>query len=259
MAGTLKNLFWKYGKHVPGSAAALRLYYSVMYGDRRDVFRSKFLSNAWGSEESASGDGSTLFQTENLRRELPRILRDHGVSRFFDAPCGDYNWFRYVERENGFSYLGADIVPELIERNQQVYANATTSFMTLDIAADPLPPADLWMCRDCLFHLSNRDIFRVLANFLQADIQWLLTTTHYECRKNTDTATGGFRLLNLEIEPFTLGPPRDQIEDWAPGAYKRRLSLWDRDQLCSALAGNRHMSRLRKLKAPRRNDRIICK
>ncbi len=41
----------------------------------------------------------------------------------------------------------------------------------------PLPKADLWLCRDVLFHLPNKDVITVLANFANSEIPYLLTTT----------------------------------------------------------------------------------
>lgn len=160
---------------------------------------------------------------------------------FLDAPCGDYNWFSAVDREPGFEYIGADIVPALVERNQSHYGGARVRFMRLDIVRDPLPPVDLWMCRDCLFHLSNRDIFSVLANLLRSQIPLFLSTTHFECAGNKDMATGGYRFLNLELPPFQLGEPMEVIDDWIEGFPKRKMALWRTGDLARALANNRFL------------------
>ena len=222
-------------------AVALKAYYSVRYGGPREVFRSKYLRNAWGEGESVSGSGSTLKYTESIRSALPALFREHSVSRFLDAPCGDYNWFRYITRQPNFSYIGGDIVPELVQRNQSLFGAPDTRFIELDITKDPLPDADLWMCRDCLFHLSNRDIFRALANLLRSNIRLLLTTTHVECFKNIDIATGNYRLLNLKLEPFSLGQPIVEIDDWIEGYAKRTVALWRTKDLAATLANNRFL------------------
>lgn len=203
--------------------------------------RSKYLRKAWGERETVSVPGSTLKYTESIRSALPELLRKHSVSRFLDAPCGDYNWFRYVTREPGFSYIGGDIVPELVERNQALFGAPETRFVKLDITKDPLPDADLWMCRDCLFHLSYRDVFHALANLLRSNVPLFLATTHIECAKNTDIATGNFRLLNLKLEPFNLGQPIAEIDDWIEGYPKRKMALWRTKDLAAALANNQFL------------------
>src|SRR5204862_8116349 len=102
-----------------------------------------------------SGAGSTLEYTQSLRRELPLLVHRLGVKRVLDAPCGDYNWFRLIQRNPDIHYVGADIVKPLILQNREHYENETTTFIHLDITRNRLPDADLWLCRDCLMHLSN--------------------------------------------------------------------------------------------------------
>jgi hypothetical protein len=190
--------------------------------------------NSWGSRESASGSGSTLEYTENIRREIPVLVARLGVKRMLDAPCGDYNWFRFVDRGDTVEYVGGDIVRDIVDRNNAAYADARTSFLQLDITRDRLPQADLWLCRDALFHLSNGLIHEALANFLRSDIEYLLTTSHTECRNNADIPTGYYRELNLQLDPFSLPAPALWIDDWIPGFPVRRLGLWNRSAIAAA-------------------------
>jgi hypothetical protein len=208
-----------------------------------DVFRHYFEAESWGNAETVSGAGSTLLYTANIRKELPVLVEALGVRVVLDAPCGDFNWCKVVEWKTPVSYLGGDIVEPLVERNQSLYGTEDRNFLHLDIVNTPLPSADLWLCRDCLFHLSERDIFFALDNFLRSDIEYMLTSIHGECVVNTDIPTGGFRLLNLELPPFRLGPPLRLIEDWIPGYPVRYLALWRREALREALAPNRAFRR----------------
>ncbi|MHB1100402.1 MAG: hypothetical protein ACYCZR_12685, partial [Burkholderiales bacterium] len=108
-------------------------------GNKQEFFSKMYETKLWGSEESASGPGSTLEYTENIRKELPRLFNDLGVESILDAPCGDYNWFRHVQRSPSIRYHGADIVSALIAKNQDVYGNQCTSFSVVDIRTDRLP------------------------------------------------------------------------------------------------------------------------
>ena len=172
-------------------------------GGTREVFDHIYKVNLWGSEESVSGPGSTLEYTASIRQAIPELVHDRGISVILDAPCGDYNWFQMIEWKQPITYVGGDIVPDLITQNQSLHGNGNTRFMTLDITRDDLPAADLWLCRDCLFHLPYRDIFLAVENFLTSDIRYLLTSMHPQCRKNRDVYTGAFRMLNLQLKPFT--------------------------------------------------------
>ncbi len=153
----------------------------------------------WGSTDSASGPGSTLAYTANLRRHLPQLFKDFNITSVYDAPCGDFNWMRHVIEKTSITYHGADIVPAIVDKLQRRYATSRVSFRCADITLNKFPKVDLWFCRDCLFHLSNRDIILALQNFLASGTPLILTTTHLSAAvsENADIRTGGFRLIDL--------------------------------------------------------------
>lgn len=212
-------------------------------GNTKEVFLKHFEVNSWGCDESVSGEGSTLQYTENIRRMIPEVIKELGVKNVLDAPCGDFNWFRMIEWRTRITYLGGDIVAPLVERNQALYGNDTTMFICLDIVNDILPKADLWLCRDCLFHLSERDIFLVLNNFIKSDIDYLITSTHPNCNLNTDIPTGSYRLLNLQLPPYRLSNPNRVIDDWIEGYPVRKLAIWTRETVKNDLASNKDFQR----------------
>ena len=216
----------RFGRMLPGLSPI---------ADASTIFEAIYRTNAWGSTESRSGPGSTLEFTALLRRELSSLVSSLGVRTLLDAPCGDFNWMQAVRWESPIHYIGGDISPSLIDRNRAAYTGDGCTFNVLDIRHDDLPSADLWLCRDCLFHLPEHDVFAVLRNFVRHDIPWLLTSCHTDCRINTDAPTGGFRLLNLELPPYRLGPPVATIEDWVPGHARRYLALWQREQVAAVI------------------------
>ena len=213
-------------------------------GSTDGIFLHHYQTNEWGSVESASGPGSTMAYTRNIRAHIPALVSDFNVKVFLDAPCGDFNWFQHVALQNDVSYVGGDIVEPLILENQRKYGNAVRSFKRLDIIQDDLPAADVWMCRDCLFHLSNDDALAAIHNFLRSEIRYFLTTTHPDCERNADIPTGSFRQLNLRKPPFSFGEPLRLMDDWIEGFPKRQLGLWERTKLMQALAGNKTLRRM---------------
>ncbi|MCC6485863.1 MAG: class I SAM-dependent methyltransferase [Candidatus Hydrogenedentes bacterium] len=238
---------------VPGGETLLRT--RAVYLERRklariggtaDVFRHHYEFNRWRSEESVSGPGSTLEHTENIRRVLPGLFEELGVSAILDAPCGDFNWFRMIEWKKPITYTGGDIVEPLVARNQSLYGNPQTRFIHVDIVSGLLPEADLWLCRDCLPHLCYRDIWGAIINFIDSGIPHLLTSTYPECAKNYDIPSGADRDLNLLLPPFEFGEPLRAIDDWIAGTPVRQLGLWNRETLRIQLAANRHFQRIRK-------------
>ncbi len=209
-----------------------------------NIFDYYYQNNTWGDSESVSGPGSTLAYTANIRTKIPELVEELGVFIILDSPCGDFNWFRAIEWNRSISYIGADIVKPLIDKNQLLYGDASKRFISLDITNDKLPQADLWLCRDCLFHLSYKDIAIAIQNFLTSDIRYILTSNHQNCTKNKDITTGSFRLLNLELPPFNLGKPIMVIDDWIEGFPERQLCLWERNTLINKLGSDKKFQEL---------------
>lgn len=201
-----------------------------------DTFSDIYNTNYWGSQESVSGQGSTLKYTAPLRRALPQLLAQFGVKSMLDAPCGDFNWMKHVELD-GVHYTGGDVVPELVSKLQAEFGTNARSFMRSDIINGPIPKADLWICRDVLFHFRHREIIKVLKLAANSDIKYLLTTTYSYFEENVDLdRTGGFRVINLQRAPFCLPKPLTRIDDFVVPAIPRYLALWSREQIAKAMA-----------------------
>jgi hypothetical protein len=202
------------------------------------VFKRIADINHWGNDESVSGDGSTLEYTHNLRHELAKFVRVFEARSMFDAPCGDFNWMRAVDLPDGFSYVGGDIVPSLIETNRARFGSEARQFRVFDITSDEFPDADFWFCRDCLFHLPLDAIMASLRNFCRSGISYVMTTTHLNVTnfKNRDIEPGDFRLLDLHIAPFRLS--REvfyRIPDYVFPYPQRELCVWSRAQVAAAI------------------------
>jgi len=201
-----------------------------------DKFTWIYKNNWWNSEESHSGSGSTFENTENLRKELPKIITKFNIATILDAPCGDFNWMKELLPSLDVRYIGADIVQDLVDINNSKYQNESITFVKLNIVSDNLPHADLLICRDCLFHLSFEDIRGFLNNFINSNISYLLTTTHKNKNnfKNSNIQTGDFRLIDLFSYPFNFPTtPLIRIDDFASGGNEREMCLFTREQILS--------------------------
>lgn len=198
-----------------GAAAWLRLKelgYRVRSRGRHleVVFGGIHDGNLWGEPESVSGPGSSLAETEAVRRELPGLLRELKVRTLLDAPCGDGWWITQTPLELD-GYLGIDIIPELIARNRERYRTPWLRFEVRDATRDPLPRADVILCRDLLIHFSYRYIRLALESFRRSGSAYLLTTTYQGLPANRDILTGQWRPIDLELPPFGFPPPLRRI------------------------------------------------
>lgn len=196
---------------------------------REETFRLIREKGLWKGSESVSGAGSGQEQTHQLKIELPRLVTRLGVASMLDLPCGDFTWMQDVALPVA-SYIGADIIPEIIEENQRRFGTAGRRFEVLDLTADDLPEVDLLLCRDALVHLSFADARSALHNVVHSRIRYLLVTTFPGCTMNEDITTGDWRLLNLEKPPFSFPPPQHVVNEGcteADGRYRdKSLGLW---------------------------------
>lgn len=195
--------------------------------------RSRFdeiaVGNLWGSSESLSGGGSEVERTKAYRRALAELVEQRGFKSMFDAPCGDMNWMPLALEEMRIDYVGGDISPLLIEQNRTRFPNL--KFVEFDITKDQFPATEVWHCRDCLFHLSYRDIDLALRNFLRSEIPYALITNHRGLIRNVDIESGGWRYLDLRRPPFSLPPPEAMLSDYRFGDLPRYVGLWSRPQI----------------------------
>jgi SAM-dependent methyltransferase len=198
------------------------------------VFRDIYRRNHWAGSTSASGPGAAPDQIQHLRTALPALLARLGIGTLLDLPCGDWSWMRTLELPVT-RYIGADLLPDLIGPLAANHTDAHHEFRVLDLTRDPLPPADLLLCRDCLVHLSYADIGRALANIARSGIPYLLTTTFPATEENEDVVTGDWRLLNLERAPFSFPPPLELLNEHCTEGDGRfadkSLGLWRVDEL----------------------------
>ena len=192
---------------------------------RARIFQNAYATQAWGSAESGSGQGSELAATENVSVYLPELFGRLQVSKVLDAPCGDWNWMRRVDL-SGVDYVGADLVADVVAKNNQQYARPGVRFIHADLTKDPLPAADLILCRDCWVHLSFQDIGAMLKNFRRTGATWLLVSNTPSQDRNLNKLTGiGWRHLNLRLPPFGFPPAIESRKDNYPDV-PFEITLW---------------------------------
>jgi SAM-dependent methyltransferase len=172
----------------------------------QERFERIYHTNLWSDPETRSGTGSSLDSTHVLREKLPDALRALGTRVLLDVPCGDFTWMEHVDL-TGIHYIGGDIVRSIVESNREEHSGKRRSFREIDLTRDALPDADVLLCRDCLVHLSYRNIARVLGNVARSRIRYMLMTSFPGRAGNTDVEDGDWRPLDFEAPPFSLPKP----------------------------------------------------
>lgn len=194
----------------------------------REVFTHIYRTNFWKDKESVSGQGSNLKQTETIRRELPKLFKQLHMKSVLDIPCGDFYWFRHMDLLEDVRYMGADVVPELIDALCVTFP--FIQFQVMDATTSVLPQVDLILCRDMLGHFSNVDVRLALKNFRLSGSKYLLATTFPDRDNVRDIETGQWRPINL-AQYFGLPDPITVINEHSTegnGKFAdKSLGLWE--------------------------------
>lgn len=199
-------------------------------GSTKDIFRDIYVNNKWGDEDSFSGSGSNLNQTNIILQKIPRIINKYKIKSILDLPCGDFYWMKEFDFKD-LNYIGADIVPELINKNKSEFCSDNINFRILDLIYDELPNADLLFCRDCLVHFSFEDIIKALKNIKKTKCKYFITTNFLKRESNVNIATGSWRTLNLCKAPFYFPEPIEIILENCTESNNqfsdKVLSMWE--------------------------------
>lgn len=182
--------------------------------DLQKTFTKIYKTNKWKSHETRSGSGAEIKHTRNIRYWLPSFVKGEGIKSIVDAGCGDFNWMKTLKLY--VHYYGYDIVQEMIDQNQRLYGTRdypTRDFFVANIIKDKLHKADLAIVRDVVYHLSYRNIWKVIKNVSKTTSRYLLISSHSVATENHDIRDGRFRRVNLMIPPFSFPLPLQSFPD----------------------------------------------
>ncbi|GHV61066.1 hypothetical protein FACS1894195_1000 [Bacteroidia bacterium] len=192
--------------------------------DSAESFTDIYKNNSWGSQESVSGSGSTMAETVTIREQLPLFIDKYAIRSMLDVPCGDYNWMKEVPKT--CDYIGGDIVAEIVANNRKLYASDKVRFAQIDITKDTLPKVDLIFCKDCLQHLSYKNVMAALNNFKNSGSKYVLVTSYPLTWRNYDIHNGDYHALNLQKKPFYLPNPILKIREKSRGGFEPDTTMY---------------------------------
>ena len=218
----------------------------------KQEFTQLYENNGFGGEESKSGPGSSLRDTSIVRTKLSQFIKEKNIQSIVDIPCGDFNWMKEVVGD--CSYLGGDIVEELIESNNKKYSTDKIKFKAIDILNDPIPEGDLLIVRDLIVHYPLEQGIKITEKIKKSKCKYIASTTL--CKKgnkvwdivdkNNDIAlnldVGRHYVVNLLTDPFNFPLPDyiieeiPEIDNYDKG-HRKTLSIWDKEKLIKNIDG----------------------
>ena len=191
--------------------------------DNQKIFSKIYKNSYWQSGESKSGSGSDLENLKNYNINLKNFFEKYQIKSILDIPCGDFLFMEKFLKKKDIKYVGGDIVEELILNNKKKYKNY--NFEVFDIINNHKKDKfDVLHVKDCLFHFSFNDIWKVIENISTFNTKYTLITSHKGLiMKNLDIESGEFRYLDLERKPFYFPEPIYKIYE-----YKFDFTLFPR-------------------------------
>jgi len=201
----------------------------IIINEIEKKFTEKYINNSWKGKESKSGPGSSLLVNKPLLEKIENFVKENNIKSIVDLGCGDFNWMKNFDFNLIDSYKGIDIVKQLIKDNNSKYSNNKIKFIQSSIIDCDIPPSDMIICKDVLFHLSFDHTNKVLGNIKKSNTKFLVSTTFYDF-ENVDIITGNWRPINLETTPFSLKKPMvlwKNIENKTVGWISKSIGVWD--------------------------------
>jgi len=179
-------------------------------------FTTIYDSHEWQGE-SLSGPGSDGERTIEFREYLARFLAERRIRKVVDFGCGDWSYSKLMNW-SGIEYLGVDVVPSVIERNQRRFGRENVNFICMDPSRQELPDADLFLSKEVLQHLPSAKVLELLGAAKAYKYALLVNDTSHRvrrdwrkfwrwddaCETNVDIPAGNYRLLSLRDPPFSL-------------------------------------------------------
>lgn len=191
------------------------------------IYKSGYWKPLFGG--SLSGAGSSLESTKNIRYELPFFLKNYNIKSILDIPCGDFFWMSKVDLDV-IQYIGADIVKELVNKNNNKFNSNQYSFFECDIVNGSLIKVDLIFVRDCLVHLEEAQIISAIKNVASSGSKFFASTTYPEVTLNTPPLNKDrWRQINLTEKPYNLPKPICLLDDsWEKNENDRnkKIGIW---------------------------------
>jgi hypothetical protein len=212
----------------------------------QDIFDEIYNKRIWGDGSLAkplSGSGSNPDNAKTYVDFVRKAIQRLGLKKVIDIGHGDFEMWRdwqFAEVE----YLGIDISAVATSLARSKYSSDNLRFSTLDLTkVEEIPYAELLIIKDCLQHLPNFTILKLLEKFsnykyliicndIQVPFESRLTAARHYLRlrtrmknllqskspfflvhteNNTDIEPGDFRGLDLEKTPFVDSLPGHEL------------------------------------------------
>lgn len=176
-----------------------------------DIFSGIYKRNEWGGTPGSfySGEGTHHPDTLRYIQQVNAFIAERKIKSVLEIGCGDFHVSGQILQNLDVSYLGGDVVDDLIAHHQKNYQTDKIRFQKINAIDDELPSADLIIIRQVLQHLSNDHIQKILNKL--SKFKYALITEHLpaspQAEYNLDKITGPHIRMKFNSGVFIDKPP----------------------------------------------------
>ncbi len=178
----------------------------------QEVFSQIYQKNMWGGKEGEffSGNGTADLHNIEYIKIIKQFILINNIQSIVEIGSGDFGIMKQLLSElPTVRYTGLDIVPELVERNNNLFKSSLISFKHANAITDPIPSGDLIIIRQVLQHLQN-DQIQIILNKV-AFFKYGLITEHVpianDVNPNLDKVVGPHIRSRINSGVFIDKPP----------------------------------------------------
>jgi len=191
------------------------MYIHIEFGYMK-YFETIYHENLWHNKESISGDGATLKCSEPYLLFLTEFVKEHNIKKIMDIGCGDFNLMKNFDL-SGISYLGIDIIKDLIDRNGARYTKDNIKFKHLAIHECSFKEEfDLILCKDLLQHWSNEStnkFFNIIKNYKYCLLtNDFMNNDYFNKNYNVNILDSEYTIVDLSRDPYNI--PGKYVFEW---------------------------------------------
>ncbi|WP_106874616.1 class I SAM-dependent methyltransferase [Candidatus Phycorickettsia trachydisci] len=175
--------------------------------DDKHIFSDIYKNDTWCG---GSGSGSVPKNAMPYLELLQKFFNDKRFNTIVDLGCGDWQLMERIIIPRKKSYMGYDVVQEVIDANNKRFAKPNVQFITINSLQEiEHVRADLLIVKDVLAHWPNSRVqyflTKILPNYKYALITHDVTDDFgKEDMKNSDIKLGSHRPIDITLEPFNL-------------------------------------------------------
>lgn len=179
-----------------------------------EIFIDIYNENHWGGKkgEFCSGSGTVNPNSTLYIGKLIEFIKEKKIESIVDLGCGDFRIMKPVLDNVPATFIGCDIVPDLIKHNNDNFATEKIHFKVVNLVDGELPDGELCLIRQVLQHLNNEQISIILKKLKK--YKYVIITEHlpfennikYNLDKNAGPDIRLFKKSGVFIdkEPFNL-------------------------------------------------------